>query len=125
MEYTWDKLDRPFTLRPLGKKVAVRWIQPPEKIGPIFMPQTAKSNRYRAVVVALGPDVDKLTKADIGRQVVTQLYTAEVAVGKEGDKDEDMLAVMDQDSILAVVEFENELPPAAIARNDEKPRRGR
>lgn len=97
MDHTFDNPDRPFTLRPLGEKVVVKWIDQPKKIGNIILPDTAKSIKYRAILIEIGPDAKKLADVALGSEVMTQLYTAEVGLGE--------YTVMDQGSILAVVQY--------------------
>ena len=101
----WQKVERPFTMRPLGEKVIIKWEEPPKAVGKILLPESAKQTKYLATLVDIGPEVTKAKDADIGKTVVTQLFTAEVTLQ---DAQGVLWTVMDQGSILAVLEFGDE-----------------
>lgn len=85
------------SIRPLGDKIVAK--KPSEKTqtaSGIYLPETAKEKSVSAEVIAVGPEVKAIKKAD---QIIYKEYsTTEVKIGSEEFliiKEEDILGVIE------------------------------
>lgn len=86
-------------LRPLGKRVVLQH-QETEKENAfgIVLPDSAKEKTVEAVVISIGPEVDKTFDIKEGDKVIYSQYS-----GTDVKLDEEEYVIVSQDDIVAVV----------------------
>jgi chaperonin GroES len=100
----WRSLATPIALKPLGNRVAVELEKAAEKVGSLYVPESAKQKTNRGTVVAVGPGATAdgvrvpVTLA-VGEKVLLPAYRGQpVRLGKAE------YTLISEDDVLAVLE---------------------
>jgi chaperonin GroES len=93
------------TIKPLGNRLTLKAEQE-EKVGSVFLPETAIQKTYRGTVLSVGEDVKKLNAGD----VVYYSKFGGTPIEFEGEK----IWMLCEDDILGVVEEMNELEEVIV-----------
>lgn len=83
-------------LQMLKDRVAIRPLSDPDKIGSIYIPETAKRKSDQGVIIYIGPDVEELS---VGDHILYPAYSGtKITVVGEG-----MYLIMPEKEIVAVL----------------------
>jgi chaperonin GroES len=91
----------PTAIRPLNDRILVRLQDPPDKVGRILLPDSAKEKPTTGEVLAVGSECADWTADLVGHVVVFHHYAGSLAPGTKDlmlVKELDLLAVQDKTS---------------------------
>lgn len=92
-------------IRPLGNNLFLRRAEAAEKIGSLYVPDTAKKQPHRGTVVAAGPGVMNDSGTLIPNPVVEgDLVLFPEGLGRDITVDGETLVILSSDLALAVIE---------------------
>ncbi len=86
-------------IKPIDDRVLIELVEEPEKVGSIYIPETAKEKPRRGKVIAVGTDEDLKELIKEGQEVLFTKYG-----GDEITVDNKQLLILQRADIIAIIE---------------------